>query len=152
MKATFKRGFPNAFYTNSPKSWQNSETFSQYLVWFNENTDSTSARLLILDGASSHLSYPNVKYCDDNNIIVLKLPPNITHVLQPLDVSVMGPLKKYWSNEVSKPTCKITNCTFSSYLKIIWPKIESVGILNGFRTTGNRIKIFEFLKFILFIY
>jgi len=43
-------------------------------------------RLLILDGHVSHINYKFLKYCEQNDIIVLCLAAHSTHLLQPLDV------------------------------------------------------------------
>ena len=32
----------------------------------------------------------------DNNIIILCLPPHVTHAMQPLDVGVFGPFQTAW--------------------------------------------------------
>jgi hypothetical protein len=41
-------------------------------------------------------------YAKENGIHMLCLPPHCTHRMQPLDVSIYGPLKKYFNQEVSK--------------------------------------------------
>jgi hypothetical protein len=54
------------------------------------------AKVLIGDNLSSHFSEEVIAKCADNNIRFACLPPNTTHLCQPLDVSTFGPLKKYW--------------------------------------------------------
>ncbi|KAG6990454.1 hypothetical protein FocnCong_v013793 [Fusarium oxysporum f. sp. conglutinans] len=51
-------------------------------------------RLLILDGHGSHMTEKFLWECYDNNIYLLFLPPHSSHVLQPLDVAIFGPLKR----------------------------------------------------------
>jgi hypothetical protein len=49
-----------------------------------------------LDGHHSHISLELIRKARDNNILLLCLPPNTTHLLQPLDVGVFAPLKNAW--------------------------------------------------------
>ncbi|SPO23066.1 related to transposases [Ustilago trichophora] len=49
-------------------------------------------RLLIIDGHKSHTSEPFLNLCWNRNIIPFLLPAHATHVMQPLDVSIFGPL------------------------------------------------------------
>lgn len=51
-------------------------------------------RLLILDGHSSHLTADFDTFCKENAIICLCMPAHASHLLQPLDVGVFGPLKR----------------------------------------------------------
>lgn len=51
-------------------------------------------RLLICDGHDSHISGNFISHCIQNHISILILPPHTSHLLQPLDVAVFGPLKK----------------------------------------------------------
>jgi len=48
---------------------------------------------LLLDNHDSHLSVEALEYCKQNGVTVLSFPPQ--YKLQPLDVSVCGPLKTY---------------------------------------------------------
>jgi hypothetical protein len=51
-------------------------------------------RLLICDGHDSHISGSFIAHCVQNGITLLVLPPHTSHILQPLDIAVFGPLKK----------------------------------------------------------
>ena len=51
-------------------------------------------RLLVCDGHDSHISGNFIAYCIQNKITLLILPPHTSHILQPLDISIFGPLKK----------------------------------------------------------
>jgi hypothetical protein len=59
-----------------------------------------SKRLLILDGHSSHLSAEFDGFCKEHAIICLCMPPHSSHLLQPLDVGVFGPLKRAYGKLV----------------------------------------------------
>jgi DDE superfamily endonuclease len=66
--------------------------------------------LLICDGHDSHISAQFVGYCLEHNIVLFLLPPHSSHLLQPLDISVFGPLKqamfsllsRFYATEISR--------------------------------------------------
>ncbi|PQM43531.1 hypothetical protein VC83_09658 [Pseudogymnoascus destructans] len=58
-------------------------------------------RLLICDGHDSHISGNFISHCIQNRISILILPPHTSHVLQPLDVAIFGPLKKRLTTALS---------------------------------------------------
>ena len=70
------------------------ETFA---ACFNHFADFVRERplLIIFDGHLTHISIPVIKRALDENIIV-KFPPHVTDVLQPLDIFCFGPLKQVW--------------------------------------------------------
>ena len=53
-------------------------------------------KVLILDGHVSHVSIKVITECQKANVHLVCLPPHSSHVLQPLDVGVFGPLKQSW--------------------------------------------------------
>ena len=61
---------------------------------------SGAVRLLLCDNHSSHDTYEFKKYCIEHNIALFYFPSHATHLLQPLDVGVFGPLDRYCSQEV----------------------------------------------------
>jgi hypothetical protein len=50
--------------------------------------------LLICNGHDSHISGSFISHCIQNRISILILPAHTSHLLQPLDVAIFGPLKK----------------------------------------------------------
>ena len=60
----------------------------QFAVW----------RLLVFDGHISHVNKAFLHRCLDYQVLPVCLPPHATHFLQPLDVSVFGPLKHAYSD------------------------------------------------------
>jgi hypothetical protein len=58
-------------------------------------------RIIVLNGHSTHIkNFKFVKFALDHNIHLLDFPSHATHILQPLDVGIFGPLAKYYSLEV----------------------------------------------------
>ena len=60
---------------------------------YSRNHSVGAKQLLILDGHSSHLITGFDAFCKGNGIICLCMPAHSSHLLQPLDVGVFGPLK-----------------------------------------------------------
>jgi hypothetical protein len=56
-------------------------------------------RLLILDGHGSHVTGSFIIHYMDHRIALMRLPPHTSHVLQPLDVGLFGPMKTALSTE-----------------------------------------------------
>src|SRR5437763_16223615 len=50
-------------------------------------------RLLICDVHDSHITAVLIEHFMRNNIVLMVLPPHSSHLTQPLDVGVFGPLK-----------------------------------------------------------
>ncbi|KJZ69210.1 hypothetical protein HIM_11410 [Hirsutella minnesotensis 3608] len=98
-------------------------------------------RLLILDGFSSHHTYPFIEYCRRNGIVLFSVPPHLTHLLQPLDVVVFQPLKHYHAKAVDlavRDGCTdITKVEFLDFIQDVRKKIfRHQTIISAFRKTG----------------
>ena len=59
-------------------------------------------RLLISDGFGTHESLELMKFYYENHIILCRLPSHTSHRLQPCDVSVFGPLKSAYREQVER--------------------------------------------------
>ncbi|OBS17012.1 hypothetical protein FPOA_12469 [Fusarium poae] len=57
-------------------------------------------RVLICDGFGTHETLEILEFCFENNIILCRLPSHTSHKLQPCDVSVFGPLKAAYRDQV----------------------------------------------------
>ena len=98
-------------------------------------------RLLIVDGHASHVSTEFIPFTRANKIICLSLPPHLTYLLQPLDVSVFGPLKQNYKKLLSEKTrfstYNIDKTDFISLIqKAIRQGISSRNIQSAWRATG----------------
>ncbi|XP_046684545.1 MFS-type transporter clz9-like [Homalodisca vitripennis] len=81
----------------SESGWMTGELFYEYITnifhpWLDNNNISRHV-ILFIDGHTSHLTLHTSQFCADNNIILVSLLPNATHLLQPMDVAVFRTLK-----------------------------------------------------------
>ena len=53
--------------------------------------------LLLMDNHISHLSIEAIDMVKENGLCLLTFPPHCSHKLQPLDIRVYGPFKRYYS-------------------------------------------------------
>ena len=84
------------------EAWMTQFLFSNWITHF-VNCLSTKGRiscerrhLLIVDGHNSHVTLDVVMKAMDVGLDLLTLPSHTTHRLQPLDVSIFAPFKKYF--------------------------------------------------------
>ena len=100
-------------------------------------------KVLIGDNLASHISTNVIELCRLNDVEFVCLPPNSTHVLQPLDVAVYGPLKNLWRKILrelldKEPDAKALNKPkFPGLLKILTERLDSKALLpKGFEKCG----------------
>ena len=60
--------------------------------------------MLIVDGHLSHVSTKFFQFVREHKIVCLYLPAHSTHLLQPLDVGVFGPLKQNYKMLLAEKT------------------------------------------------
>jgi len=86
---------PGAKITTAPKGFVNQDLFSSWIRHFSNALPASVKRpiLLIYDGCSSHGGDHLAELAAELKIIFLPLPPNTTHLYQPLDVAVFKPFK-----------------------------------------------------------
>jgi hypothetical protein len=82
------------------KAWMSGPLFyawlSHFIARIRESFDlsPTSRHLLVLDGHNSHVTLEVIHKVAQVGIDMVTLPSHISHVLQPLDVSIFAPFKK----------------------------------------------------------
>ena len=88
------------WYSISDSEWM---TTTVSFSWFNKFSVIITERplLLVFDGHLTHLSFDVIEKEIEENIIIVKLPPHTTDLLQPLDVACFGPLKRMWSKKLN---------------------------------------------------
>ncbi|RYN21200.1 hypothetical protein AA0115_g9842 [Alternaria tenuissima] len=103
LTSWFDRAILDWLYTTSDNGWTSNSTGLEWLQRvFIAETSCTPLRnrLLILDG---HGSYDNIDFmweCYQQRIHVLYLPGHSSHILQPLDLSPFGAVKKSYRQQV----------------------------------------------------
>ena len=97
--------------------------------------------VLIGDNLGSHFSPSVIQECVNRDIYFICLPPNVTHLCQPLDVAVFRPTKielkdilDTWHWE-SKCMDNLHKTVFLSLLYKLMRRLRSKNLVSGFRTS-----------------
>lgn len=141
-------GPPQTVYNRSKSGWFDSGTFED---WFQKIIvpwaikDNNCPKVVIGDNLSSHINVDILRACQRLNIRFVFLPPNSTQITQPLDVSLLRPVKQAWRSlltDIKLKQPKI-NCVeksiFPQLLSKLMIKIQTNAkkiIQSGFRATG----------------
>lgn len=140
-------GPTDARYNCTRSGWFDAAMFEDYfrtvvLEWAKKLP---GPKVVIGDNLSSHLSPEIVQLCEEYEIKFVFLPPNSTHLTQPLDIAFFGPLKKEWRKILLKyktenPTQKTLNKKhFPALLRSLIENIEirqSKNLRSGFKAAG----------------
>lgn len=127
------------------KGWTSNEHGLQWLRTCFEPTTREKAnggyRLLICDGHDSHITGDWIAHCMRNKVELLILPPHSSHLTQPLDVGVFGPLKTLMASAIEP----LIRTAMHKVHKVEWlaafvethdRALVSRNIKGGFRGTG----------------
>ena len=87
------------------------------------------------------MSLPLSEFCHKNNIVLVCLPPNATHFIQPLDVGFYKPFKAKWKSFVALYRLKNEGCNIQKHLipkfiNEIGLSYFSLDLKNAFRCCG----------------
>ncbi|CAI6374178.1 unnamed protein product [Macrosiphum euphorbiae] len=99
-----QNGPKNCRYNTSPSGWFDANIFQD---WFEKTLlrhlkKNPGKKVVIGDNLSSHLSSYIIDICKKENIYFVCLPPNSTHLTQPLDVAFFHPMKVDWRKILSE--------------------------------------------------
>ena len=120
-------------FTSSETSQTSKEYEFQWLILiFNRYTKEKAQlgrdwRLLILNGHNSHLNIRFLDWCTKHRILVYAYPLHLTHRLQPLDVSLFGPLAQYYSSELDNyihKSFRRRGMSKRKFFKLFWPAFK----------------------------
>ena len=126
----------------SDNGWINKEICSLWFQHFVDNIPPSRPQLLFLDGCSSHISPELARLGQQNNIDIMLFPANLTHIMQPLDLSVFGPMKVYLQQAIKDRGLAVHNSTINRYeiCSLIAPgyakALSPSNIIAGFRIAG----------------
>ena len=121
---------------------------SNFLSWFRKlvcpavsHLTSTGPVFLFMDGHHSHISLELIRVARDNNVQLFCLPPNCTHVAQPLDVGVFALVKKVWAHilkqwKLESKAPNVSKEVFPSLLRHLWEEsLTPEQCRSGFRAS-----------------
>ena len=135
-------------------SWADNNIF---MIWLNNvffrhklEQENSAKKILIMDRATTHYDKNLSKLFKDNNSSFILIPPGLTRYIQPLDVSINGPLEKkliHWDTDFridsmnkKKPNeFDIINCVYK-----IWYDKEFINdkmIIDSFKITGISVSL-----------
>ena len=102
----FYSHFLMAIFGHSTNGWKDADLFKKWLEEsFIPEIDKAcipKPLLLIINRAKCHISLPISELCNENNNILYTLLLNATHLIQPLDLSLMGSIKTNYRECVRK--------------------------------------------------
>ena len=134
---------PGTVYGLSSKGWIDQELFH---LWFTKHfllyAPPARPLLLLMDGHSSHYCPATIRYAAKERVILFSLPPNTTHLSQPLDKRIFGPLKVAWRQVchqflVKNLGVQVTKLNFSPFFSEAWVQaLTPRNVISGFCTTG----------------
>lgn len=83
-----------------------------------------------------------IRFCRENNIDMLSLPPHSSHRMQPLDIGFFGPLKNAYSREcdnwmINNPGKVITQMQVAGLFSAAYANVANIEkAQNSFLTAG----------------
>ncbi|KAM5527292.1 transposase [Fusarium oxysporum f. sp. phaseoli] len=124
--------------------WTDNEMGLEWLKHFDRSTAKRSNsryRLLILDGHESHHSVDFERYCKENKIITLCMPPHSSHLLRPLDVGCFSVLKQAYGREIEHLIrCSINHVSKTEFFPAFYAAFQATmteeNIKAAFRGAG----------------
>ena len=130
------------------KAWMTATLFNHWILHFIRCLQSKGGisqgrrHLLILDGHNLHVTLEVVHKCREVGLDLMTLPSHTSHRLQPLDVGVFAPFKRYfkryrdaWSvSNKGKGASKQTLAMWVS--RVLERALTKSNIQAEFRTTG----------------
>lgn len=135
-------GPEGTLYGCTKSGWMEDSVFESWFIHFAKYVENMKKpALLLFDGHASHLTYQTVKCVMENKIIILCLPPNTSHALQPLDVGVFAPFKakwkeilKHWFRETRLKT--VDKAVFPALVKKLFLNMSGKNAVKGFSGSG----------------
>ena len=133
-------------YSVSDSGWMESANFVQWFEkMFLPATKHVAKKLpviLFFDGHHSHLSIKLIELARAHNVHLFCFPPHCTHILQPLDVAVFGPVKATWrkvlkEHQIETCAASITKEDFPMLLSKLWEtSFRPQHLVSGFYRCG----------------
>lgn len=137
-------------YNRSKSGWFDAQCFED---WFRSlllprlKKSHPGRNVLIGDNLSSHINLEVLQLCEQNDVAFVALPPNSTHLTQPLDVAYFRPMKVAWRKILTdwkmkgkgKKAAALPKDEFPRLLNLLMTNLGENGkdnLISGFRKTG----------------
>lgn len=134
---------PGAVGYANESGWMKQPEFMLFMQHFHAHSHASKENpvLLLIDNHSSHLSIEALDYAAMNGITLLSFPPHCSHKLQPLDVSVYGPVKSYYETEckswIRNTQEQIEMFNIPELVRnTLYLALTPINIISGFKATG----------------
>ena len=105
-------------------------------IFESHTTSKGRPRVLIVDGHDSHVTIEFIQFCIESSIRLYCLPPHTTHLLQPLDVGLFGPLQHAYSKAVDDTMRTGVSGIFKGNFLAREAAYTSSNILNAWKGAG----------------
>ncbi|KAJ8882658.1 hypothetical protein PR048_014470 [Dryococelus australis] len=141
-RPTKEEVFPCTSYVATENGWMETEVFINiFKISFLAHIGTKRPVLVICDGHKTHVSLRLIEIAREENVTILILPPHSSHILQPLDLSVMKSLKTHYNAELvelQKHSLgqKLSRKEFVKLLITLWQELDLNIIKSGFRKGG----------------
>jgi hypothetical protein len=126
----------------SESGWMVEELFYKWLIFFSQSIPRKRPAVLIVDNHESRFSLRIIKLAQSEDIRLVLLPPNATHLMQVGDVAVHAPFKKFVRTEAHSFMIKsrADSVTKYNYCQVIGPAFRQAftpnNIAAGYQATG----------------
>ena len=97
-------GPKGARYFSTKSGWFDGIAFEEWFfsIILSSFKNKLGVKVLLGNNLSSHISPKVIEACEENEIKFVCLPPNSTHITQPLDVAFFKPLKTAWHKIITE--------------------------------------------------
>ena len=128
-------------YGVSQKGWM---TEVNFIDWFRNlfipSLPDERPVMLIFDGHETHMNYEVRQLALKHDIVIAKIPPHTTHLLQPLDLAVFKPLKEAYDRFAHllfiSERRYVTKRDFPDLVAKTWKAFKPQFARNGFKKAG----------------
>lgn len=132
--------------TSTPSGFINEQIFldwlKKFIKWLDTVRNKSDAHLLIIDNLRSHISCDILMTTKQNNIELLALPSNCTHIIQPLDINLFRTFKSNLRDKLPErinelKTNHLSNQEFVKLIAEVWSStFNSNNIKRSFELIG----------------
>ena len=140
---------PDWQFTCSKKGYINSEINLEWIQKVFEPSTRERAngqpRILISDGFETHESHDVMKFCLENNIVLCRLPSHTSHKLQPCNISVFGPLKTAYREQVEHLERRSANAVNKEHFVLLYRRARDAALTaRNIRSSWSKAGLFPF--------